>query len=160
QLEQLDQKAGRLKRYIVERLRQHSRILEPDQKIDPYRNWTAKINDVEKALSDLADLTDRREIAERVKRLLQSHPPKSNKGVEARVSILSTALNLAPRVSEEFALDMLAQLLPAYDGLSEAKDAVVLEQRARLLEKGLFVAAHFDRKDTVQAMVGRFASLL
>jgi hypothetical protein len=160
QLEQLGHKDARLKRYVVERLWQHSRILEPDQKIDPYRNWNARISDLEKALADLTDLTDRREIAERVQRLLQSHAPKGNKGHEARVSILSTALNLAPRVNEEFALDMLAQLLPTYDSLPEVKDAVVLEQQARLLEKGLFVAAHFDRKDTVQALVNRFASLL
>src|SRR5207244_1157188 len=87
----------RMKRYLVERLRQHSRILEPEQKVDPYRPWSAKTSELEKALSDLIDLTDRKEIVERTNRLLATHAPKGNKGVEARVSILSTALNLAPR---------------------------------------------------------------
>ncbi|HKB36673.1 MAG TPA: hypothetical protein VKD72_09480 [Gemmataceae bacterium] len=150
----------RMKRYLVERLRQHSRILEPEQKIDPYRPWSAKTSELEKALSDLIDLTDRKEIIERTNRLLHTHAPKGNKGLDAQVSILSTALNLAPRVSEEFALDMLTQLLPAYNMLPEVKDATVLEQQARLLEKGLFVAAHFDRKDTVAALVSRFQALL
>jgi FtsH ternary system domain X7 len=160
ELEYLEKRMERLKRYVVERLRQHSRILEPDQKIDPYRTWSAKINDLEKALADLTDLGDRKEIARRVETLLKTHAPKGNKGYEARVSILRTALNLAPRVSEEFALDMLTQLLPTYDALPEARDAAVLEQQANLLEKGLFVAAHFDRKDHVQQLVARFQRLL
>ncbi len=150
----------RMKRYLVERLRQHSRILEPDQKVDPYRPWSAKTSELEKELADLADLADRRQIVDRVNRLLQAHAPKGSKGHEARVSIVRAALNLAPRAGEEFALDMLAQLLVAYDGLPEVKDPGVLEQQAGLLEKGLFVAAHFDRKDHVQALVARFVKLL
>src|SRR5262249_24122571 len=97
--------------------------------------------------------------ADRVHWLL-SEQPRGDKGNEGRVLILRTALNLAPRVSEEFALDMLAQLLPDYDALPGAQEAGVLEQQAALLEKGLFVAAHFYRKDHVQALVGRFQKLL
>src|SRR5207302_7587386 len=51
-------------------------------------------------------------------------------------------------------------LLPAYDALPEVKEPTVLEQQAGLLEKGLFVAAHFDRKDAIQGLIGRFTKLL
>ena len=40
-LEYLEQ-MERMSRYVVDRLRQHSRILEPHEKIDPYRHWGAE----------------------------------------------------------------------------------------------------------------------
>src|SRR5262249_39227743 len=134
--------------------------LEPEQKVDPYRAWSAKTSELAKALSDLTDLTDRREIVERVRGLLAAHMPKHNMGDEVRVSILGTALDLAPRVSEEFALEMLAQLLPIYDALLDTHSREGLAQQANLLEKGLSVAAHFGREDCVQALIARFARLL
>ena len=150
----------RANEYLVDRLRQHSRILEPERQIDPYRGWSAKPGSLEKDLSDLSDLTDCNEIVERTNRLLHTHASKGNKGLDAQVSILSTVLNLALRFSEGFALDRLTQLLPAYDKLPEVKDATVLEQQARLLEKGLFVAGHFGSKDHMRALIARFAQLL
>ena len=39
----------RLFRYVVDRLRKHSRILEPDTEINPYRHWGARINEFERA---------------------------------------------------------------------------------------------------------------
>ena len=46
------------------------RIPTSEQKVDPFRPWSAKTSELEKALSDLIDLTDRKEIVERTHRLL------------------------------------------------------------------------------------------
>jgi hypothetical protein len=159
QMEYLEKTMDRMPRYLVDRLRQHSRILEPDQKIDPYRAWSAKIGDLDKALAELADLSDRKEIETRVHKLLRE-APKGNKGQEVKVKVLPKALDIAPRVGEEFALELLAQLVPVYDALPEARELAAVFEQAALLEKGLFVAAHFDRKDTIQKLVARFHKLL
>src|SRR5262249_9065134 len=145
--------------YIVDRLREHSRILEPDQKFDPYRAWSAKIGDLDKALAELADLTDRKEIEARVNKLLRE-APKGNEGQEVRAKVLLKALGIARRVGEEFAMNVLGQLVPVYDSLPEARETAAVFERAVLLESGLSVAAHFDRKDHIQALVAPFQKLL
>ena len=35
----------RLARYVVDRFRKHSIVLEPEQRINPYRHWGARISD-------------------------------------------------------------------------------------------------------------------
>jgi hypothetical protein len=149
----------RMPRYLVDRLRQHSHILEPDEKADPYRYWGARINDLEKALAELADLTDRKEIVERVQKLLAG-TPKGARGNDQRARILRAGLDLAPRVSEELARDLLDRTVATYDAMPEAQEQAALLDRAALLEKGMTVAAHFDRHEHIQMLVARFQKLL
>jgi hypothetical protein len=143
----------RLLRYVADRLRKHSRVLEPDQRINPYRHWGARINDLERALVELADLTDRQEIVSRVDRLLKD-VPKGSKGHEVRAKILKAGLEAAPRVSEDFARRMLDQSIPAYDALPEQQDLAAVMEQASFLEKALFVAAHFRHPECVGPLVG------
>lgn len=142
-------------RYMVDRLRQQSRVLEPVQKIEPYRHIYARMGGIEKDLAELPDLTDRKELVGRVEQLLKEH-----KAHDVRARILRTSLDLAPRVGEDFALLLLAQLAPTCDGLGDPADAQALEDHAKLLEKSLFAAAHFDRMEYVQSLVARFQKLL
>jgi hypothetical protein len=152
-------------RYVVDRLRKHSRILEPEQDIDPYSPWVARINDIEKALAEVAELPDRKEIQTRVQKLLKD-VPRGVAGHETRARILRTALEVAPRVSEDFAKEMLDRALPAYDALpplesrAEDKKLTALEHQARFLEKALFAAAHFGRTESVHSLVARFQKML
>jgi hypothetical protein len=148
-----------LQNYIVDRLRRHSHILEPHQRIDPYRKWGAKISDLENQLAELADLTDRKEIAARVHRLLKA-TPKGSEAAETRARVLRAGLDAAPRVGEEFGREMLEQTLPAYDALPEPENTSALEDQARLLERALFVAGHFDRVEHIHPLVARFQRLL
>ncbi|MFO0845591.1 MAG: hypothetical protein U0797_24935 [Gemmataceae bacterium] len=149
----------RLQRYVVDRLRRHSEILEPDQRINPYRHWGARISDFERALAELTDLTDRNELARRVDKLL-AEVPKGSKGAEPRARVVRAGLEVAPRVGEDFARRMLDQAVPAYDGLPETKDLAVLTEQAAFLEKALFVAGHFGRVEAVHPLVSRFQKML
>ncbi len=135
-----------LLRYVVDRLRKHSRILEPEQDIDPYSPWAARISDLDKALVELANLSDRQEIPTRVQKLLKE-TPRGAAGHETRARILRVALEVAPRIGEDFAKEMLDRALPAYDALpaletlTDDKRMTTLEQQAKFLEKALFTAA-------------------
>jgi hypothetical protein len=158
QLEYLEH-MERLLRYVVDRLRKHSHILEPDQRINPYRHWGARISDFEKQLAELTDLTDRNELAVRVDKLLRE-VPKGAKGNEQRARVLRAGLEAAPRIGEEFARKMLEQTIPAYDALPEAKEIAALMEQATFLEKALFVAGHFGRVESVHPLVTRFQRMI
>ncbi|HEY7429038.1 MAG TPA: hypothetical protein VH682_32705 [Gemmataceae bacterium] len=152
-------------RYVVDRLRKHSRILEPEQDIDPYSPWLARVNDIEKALAEIVELPDRKEIQTRIQKLLKD-VPRGAAGHETRVRILRAALEVAPRVSEDFAKEMLDRALPAYDALpsleslADEKKLTALEHQAKFLEKGLFTAAHFGQTDRVHPLAARFQKML
>jgi cellulose synthase operon protein C len=146
--------------YVVDRLRRHSKILEPDQRMDPYRKWGARISELDNQLSELADLTDRKEIATRVQRLLKAAAKKGEEGLEARFKILKAALEAAPRVGEDFGREMLDLGQKAYDAMPEPADTNALTERAGFLEKALFVAAHFDSVGHIHQQVGRFEKML
>src|SRR5262249_50096193 len=115
--------------------------------------------DLERALAELTDVLDRQEVAARVRSLLQA-VPKGAKGHEARAMVLRQALNLAPRGSEEFAREVLEQTAAAYDAPPEARAPGEPERQAQLVERALFVAAHFDRVEHIHPQVARFKRLI
>jgi hypothetical protein len=158
QLEYLEH-MERLPRYMIDRLRKYSRILEPDQRVDPFRHWTVRTGELAKALGELTDLTDRNELALRVEKLLRE-VPKGAKAADQRARILRAGLEAAPRVGEEFARKMLEQSIPAYDALPDAKDIAALIDQAAFLEKALFVAGHFGRVESVHPLVNRFQRMI
>ena len=126
----------RMPRYVVDRLRQHARILEPNQKIDPYRHWASRMSDLDRELAELVDVNDRKEVISRVQRLLRDLPRGARSAEQRRASSRS-ALDLAPRISEDFAREFLDQVIPAYDALPEAREPMALLEQATFLEKSL-----------------------
>jgi hypothetical protein len=152
-------------RYVVDRLRKHSRILEPEQEIDPYSPWAARMSELDNELVALSDLPDGKEIQTRVHKLLKD-VPRGSAGHETRARILSKALEVAPRVGETFAREMLDRTLSAYDALPsldalpDDKRLPALDQQARFLEKALFAAAHFGRIEAIHPLVNRFQQML
>jgi hypothetical protein len=144
----------RLVRYVVDRLRKHSRILEPEQRVNPSRHWGARISDFEKALADLTDLTDRNEIQSRVEKLLRD-VPEGARGDELRARVLRDGLEAAPRVGVDFARRLLEQTIPTYDALPKPKELATLIDQATFLEKAIFVAGHFCQLDLLRLLIER-----
>src|SRR5262249_7170660 len=144
----------RLPRYKVDRLREHSRILEPHEKIDPYRRWHGRFaDDLSRELACLFDVNDRSELLDRLQRLLVGHG-KWKRGKEAEPRIVATALQLAPRLGESFADLVLERCDTVLEKLADPLD------RALLLEKGLFLAGHYDKSAVVRTLMERFHLLL
>ncbi|MBL8795895.1 MAG: hypothetical protein JNM56_18480, partial [Planctomycetia bacterium] len=157
QMEALQKKLkdDRFKLFKVDRLRASSHILEPQEQVDAYRSWRANVDELAKELSRLFQLSDRGELEAAITKLL-----KAQKKPKEQQRVLAAALELAPRVSEAFTVDLLAQLLAARDSLTVVQDSHELEQRAKLLERALFLAAHFDRVEFLQQLVASFMQLL
>jgi hypothetical protein len=137
-------------RYKVDRLREHSQILDPHERIEPYRRWHGRhIDALSETLDRLPDLLDRAELAKRLGTLLSEQRP-----VPERTRILGTALELAPRLGEAVAERILRYVPPLLDKVADPL------AEALLLEKGMLLAANYDRKDDVRAFVERMQQLL
>jgi hypothetical protein len=148
-------------RYVVDKLRGTSRILEPLQKILEYRYIAAASGgEVEQALAQLPDIKDQKELSEQIKWLLK----QGKTSLPLSVRILKSVLEQSPRVGEEMAQQLLDQSLRAYDQSfslpTDDKERPGAEALMDLLERGLFVAAHFGRLDAVQILMTRFRQLL
>jgi hypothetical protein len=153
-LEQLD----RMPRYAADRMRELSRILEPDRRVEPYRHWATRISAVQGELAAISDLLDPHEIAERIERLLCALPAEgASKAQESsaakdRVEILTTGLNLSPLVGSEFARTLLAQVPATYDAViarparKNEEDGWLLA--GPLLERALHAALVFSHEET------------
>jgi len=139
-------------RYKGDRLREHSRILEPHEKIDAKFRWHQHYPDeIERELAFLSGLADRGELAKRLTKLLDGKKIV----LASRSAILAKALELAPRLDEQFACGLLARVTPS---LSSA--GATIESRALLLEKGMYLAAHFDQTPFVLQFVERFMDMV
>lgn len=138
-------------RYKVDRLREHSRILEPHEKVKPYARWQRFGDQLSQDLVELFDLHDRAKLAHRIRALLE---PQAALPPPRRARVYAVALELAPRLGEAFAQELLPDVVPLLDQLTD------VVQQALLLERGLFLAAHYDQPLAVQSFVGRFQQLL
>ncbi|MBY0528451.1 MAG: hypothetical protein K2R98_33980 [Gemmataceae bacterium] len=144
-------------RYKIDWLRQQSRILEPHEKIDPYRGdaQTGGADPLRRnrPLASLWGIADRVELAQRLETLLAASAA-SDPEMPARSRVLAVALELAPRVGERFAVRVLDAVLPMLDELADTLEP------APLLERSLFVAAHFGLAERVQELAVRFEQLM
>src|SRR3712207_555486 len=118
----------------------HLRIQEPREKIYAYRHWNDAFPDAQaQELPLLVHIHDPEELKAKLRDMLTGKIRTiKNKIVQMRV--LAKALELAPRLGESFAEGVLNSA-PAL--LDNSEDLV---GQALLLEKGLILAAHFDRE--------------
>ncbi len=146
QLESMD----RLDRYKIDRLRQHSRVLEPHDRIDAYRRWNRRYtDDLYQTLAELKDLTDLTKVAARLVHLLGQHT-QGQRGLR----VLASALEFAPRLGDEFATALLTRVDPL---LAECPDVI---EKTLLIERSLNVAAHFGHTARVNALIERLRNEL
>jgi hypothetical protein len=141
-------------RYRVEKLLEHSRILAPLESFDAYdptQSAYQGYSEPERQAFGLAAIAEPDELAARIVRLLD--------GVRAlpagpRARIILKSLENAPRAGEAAVARALQEVPPLLE-----TDALPLENRTELLEKGLFAAGHFDQRETVQALAGHLVRL-
>lgn len=147
-------------RLIIDGMRNISRILEPYQRVEPYRARYVFHEEHEKVLAQLPDVMDKKVLAEKLYDLLRN-APAGEKGHGVRAKILQVALDQSFRLHEQFAGEMLDAALKAYDAaLASEVSPDALVRQASLLQKGLFVAGHFGRTEHVHAFVSRFQAML
>ncbi len=140
----------RLDRYKIDRMRQHSRVLEPHVRIDPYRRWHRRYTDeLFQTLAELKDLLDLKKVEAKLRELSTEHT-QGTRGLR----VLASALEYAPRLGDEFA----TQFLDRVDALlTECSDVV---EKSLLIHRALYVAGHFGHTTRVNALVVRLRNEL
>jgi hypothetical protein len=145
----------RLNQLKADRLRQKSRILEPQEALNAYDRFLAHHKDpLGQALAFLSDVDDKQELERQVRLLLERAAPKRKKDKSDRPRVLKTVLAVAPRLGEAFALEILGQFDAAW---AETHD---VEIQADLLDNALLLAAHFDQSALVQRFVAKYHEFL
>ena len=115
--------------YAVDRLGKESLILQPQEKLDPYRHKKPEQDKLIQELVRLTDVRDRGLLAQRVRRLAEQ-AAESPRLAETRLRVLIESLALAARVGATLTTDLLAQVGPALDAAATATDPQVVENRA------------------------------
>jgi hypothetical protein len=139
-----------LPRYAVDRLRNHSAILEPEDKVDPYRVCVPR----DELHRDLADVVELRDVGARAARLEELWASRqARRSASAQATILQTALQMACRDESAVAV-WLNRFTPTFDTLSD------YVQRSQLLEAALSAACSFPGVSGCAALVPCFRSLL
>lgn len=149
------QKMQVFSRFKVTKFRERSRILEPHVRVDSTDSYfiTAgmKQDEFAREMTAVADIADPVDVRARLARWLTQETQQTP---EQRLRLFCVALELAPRLGEDFAQGVLQRV------------GLVIEQQPQLasqfllLEKAIVAAANFDLKTNVSAFVDRFRQLL
>jgi hypothetical protein len=147
--------------YVIQRMQQQFRILEPHEKPNPYAEWMKHGDDLKKSLAELPRLKDPAALARTVRDLYRVGAG-GRPTTESRFFVLHEALPLAARVGEQFTFELIG-LVPDVMKASGAPGLQIPELprlQGEMLERTLFLAAHFDRREMVQQLVDQFVELL
>jgi hypothetical protein len=151
--------------HIVAKMREISRVLDPEESRDAYAVFnTANHDPFRKELLALAQLREPAKLADKVRKLAREGYP--NKPLsEVHFYLLHEALPIAGRAGEALVVELLRLVPQVLAGLAakppgpgEASD--VAKKQGEFVERALFAAAHFGRADLFQPVVEGFSALL
>jgi hypothetical protein len=141
----------RFLRYKVDRLRQFSTVLEPQERLDPMVAFHRGAKDPRgEEFTSLRGETNRQKLAADVAQLFV-HAKKSPPDDRAR--LFDGLMDFFPQLPESQALPQLETLIVSLDGIAP-------KQKAQLLEEALMLAGHFGRGELVKQILARLQPLL
>jgi hypothetical protein len=148
--------------YVISRMRDQSHVLEPQEKLDPYSEFTRNQDALKKELAELHALREPGRFADRVRKLLRDGlPGRAQKDVQ--FSVLHEIVSLGPRVSESFTFELL-QLVPSAlagwppAGTPDGPELAI--KQGELLERSISQAGNYDRRDLVKKLLDEFSDLI
>ncbi len=130
-------------RYKLEKLRSMSHILEPNVRINPYLNaHPDQLSGLDADILRLQNTLDPGELGQLIQTLVDKYPSGAD-----HLRLLPIALQLSPSVGEQLACGLLEHVAGAIEHAEESF------QLAFVLQKALFVAAHYGRIDFVHGFL-------
>jgi cellulose synthase operon protein C len=132
-------------RYKVDRLRQFSTILEPQERMDPINSFLRNLQVRGEELSALKSMGEPDVLRQAIEARM-STAANHNLAEEERVRLMDGLIDFLPQLPESQAVPLLQQFLQLCTGLTPA-------HRALVLEDCLKVAGHFGRAPLVKQIV-------
>jgi hypothetical protein len=145
--------------YVIDCQRTVSRILEPDQRISPYRHAVPSMNAVYRAAADLEDITDAGELTIAIRRLL-AEPMTHTQQHACCPEVFSACLEQSARADAALARELLRQCPGVYDSCPDLGEWDAFSILARLLERGLHLAVFLGQRELLPAILNRVTRLV
>jgi hypothetical protein len=147
------------KRYVVERMMQSYWILEPHERVEAYARWRKFQSELQNTLQNLPNIKDPNQLQATIRKTL-----KDCRSPEDRLLAYAELMAVAPRTGEEFAADLIRQSITVLEATRKVAGppehlATLAEFHRKLLERSLFLAAHYDRPELAQALFEQFLDL-
>lgn len=150
--------------FAVTRMRQQSTILEPQERADPNAQFLKTGgDDFVRALNRIGDIREPFELARHIRQVYRGgvagKDPQPLSAVRLRT--LHAALPWAFRVGEVFTLELLdlvhdvLRVEPGYEAIADLNRI-----QGQLLERALFLAGHYDRREVLSRLLDRFVELV
>jgi hypothetical protein len=157
----------RMLQYAANRLRCQSRILEPQEKLTPYRSLRRYTSPFDPELFALMDIVDPKDLGNRIKRLLEQQSQKAI-SLKERVRTLEVALQVGTRLNETLLTELLDLAIAVLNQIPGTHDpsvltrqiAKLLNEALLLLEHGFFVAACRGCIDPAKRLTAHFLRFL
>jgi hypothetical protein len=143
----------RLARYKVDRLRQTSTLLEPQERLDPFRGFLGSTRDARgPELAALRGIADLDALALAIAKHLE-HATATTTSIDERARLFDGLMDFLPLLAESQAAPMLEQIAA---GLSEIPPV----RRAVLAEEALMLAGHFGRSELATRLISLLEELV
>jgi hypothetical protein len=140
-------------RYKVDRLRQHSTVLEPQERLDPMASYQKGGSDPRgEELAALRGMTDVEELARRVSTLFSRATAKGTP-VDEKANLFDALMDFFPLIGEAQSVPRLYEILAGSEDVPAAR-------RAELLEEALMLAGHFGEAGLVRDILGKLEPIL
>ncbi|MBM3982889.1 MAG: hypothetical protein FJ304_21985 [Planctomycetes bacterium] len=148
-------------KYSIDRMRKESWIMEPQEKPDPYADWTKHGDAMKKELAELHTIRDPNKLADLIRKLYKDGVA-GKQLKEVQFYVLHQGLPLAGRVNEAFTVELLTHVPTALAGGVGAtvESSDFPEKQGELLQRAMTLAGHFNRDDIVKKLVDDFTALV
>ena len=140
--------------YRFEKLRKESLLIDPFERIKPYRQVITAASELQTRLDRMYDIAEPEQLAQELKQLLLQECPLL--ALEGQGALLRTCLELAPRLNVDVGELVLQELRTFLNQDLELSPLLF----SRLLDKGLQVSLHFGQSLFAEELVGKLEGLL
>lgn len=142
-------------RYLVDRVRQVSEVLEPQERLDPKHDFVQRLKATVPGREELAALRDIADPAQLAAALRAREPAAADPSLapEERSRLLDGLIDFVPQLPESAALPLLGRFIALSDGLPP-------QFRLTVLEDALKVAGHFGRTALVRQLAMGLGSVI
>ncbi len=138
-------------RYRVDRLRQNSQVLEPQERIALYGDYIRRNKNPKS--DELTSLSSLRDPAELLRGIRTRMDAMAKLNAEERARVADALLDYLPQLPE-------SQALPLLNEFTALADKLPARQRTLVLEDSLRVAGHFGREALVKQLVLRLTGAI
>ncbi len=146
-------------KYIVDRFRSISEVLDPQEKYDPYTAWKSGGNPLHKAIVEIGKLRDPSARQTAIEKIYKDQPSP-----EGKMFVLAECIPMAAICGRDFSVKLIGQV-PALlkelnNKFNDTQAAQHSEKYISLLERSLFYSGHYDARELTSEIFEQFLAYI